>query len=92
MDAYLTATTVAVSYNEEDRLDRAIRDGIQYLLYKTGPMTLCVCEAGAFVRTTAPTSCPQICRSIKPTAYAIDYRRQPRVGSHGMTVNSATWA
>lgn len=84
--AYLTATTVAVSYNQEDRLDRAIRHGIQYVLYKTGPMTVCVCEAGAFVRSSADVVSPDIQIHCLP-AYAIDYRKQ-RVKGHGMTVNT----
>ena len=37
MDVYLTAETAPVSYNGEDRWDKAARHGIQYLLYKTGP-------------------------------------------------------
>ena len=49
MDVYLTAETAPVSYNGEDRWDKAVRHGIQYLLYKTGPVTACVAEAGAFV-------------------------------------------
>ena len=49
MDVYLTAETAPVSYNGEDRWDKAARHGIQYLLYKTGPVTACVAEAGAFV-------------------------------------------
>ena len=36
MDVYLTAETAPVSYNGEDRWDKAARHGIQYLLYKTG--------------------------------------------------------
>jgi choline dehydrogenase-like flavoprotein len=39
MDVYLTAATAPVSYNGEDRWDKAARHGIQYLLYKTGPVT-----------------------------------------------------
>src|SRR6266480_3643342 len=44
MDVYLAAATAPVSYNQEDRPIRAIRHAIQYLLYKTGPMTACVAE------------------------------------------------
>ena len=51
LDVYLTAETAPVSFNEADRLDRVIVSGLEYLLFKTGPLTACVCEAGAFVRS-----------------------------------------
>ena len=86
MDVYLTAETAPVSYNQEDRIDRAIRHGVQYLLYKTGPMTACVCEAGAFIRSSADVESPDIQIHCLP-AYVIDHGRQ-RVKGHGMTINT----
>ncbi len=86
MDVYLTAETAPVSYNREDRPDRAIRHMIQYLLYKTGPMTACVAEAGAFIRSTANVVSPDIQIHCLP-AYVIDHGRQRRKG-HGVTINT----
>jgi choline dehydrogenase-like flavoprotein len=86
MDVYLTAETIPVSYNEEDRLDRAFKHGIQYVLYKTGPMTAAVCEAGAFVRSGSDAASPDIQLHCLP-AYVIDHGRQ-RVKGHGMTINT----
>jgi choline dehydrogenase-like flavoprotein len=90
MDVYLTAETVPLSYNMEDRWDRAARHLIQYGLYRKGPMTAAVCEAGAFVYSSefggpeAPS--PDIQMHILP-AYVIDHGRQRRRG-HGITINT----
>lgn len=86
MDVYLTAETIPVSYNQEDRPDRAIRHAIQYLLYRTGPLTACVAEAGAFVRSGPEVDCPDIQIHCLP-AYVIDHGRQ-RVKGHGVTINT----
>ena len=73
MDVYLTAETAPVSYNGEDRWDKAARHGIQYLLYKTGPVTACVAEAGAFLCSSADVRSPDIQIHCLPA-----YRRRPR--------------
>lgn len=86
MDVYLTARTAPVSYNEEGRWDRAVRHGIQYLLYKTGPMTACVAEAGAFLRSGGEVRSPDIQIHCLP-AFVIDHGML-RVGGHGVTVNT----
>ena len=86
MDVYLTAETAPVSYNREDRPDRAARHLVQYLLYKTGPMTACVAEAGAFIRSSADVVSPDIQIHCLP-AYVIDHGRQRRKG-HGITINT----
>lgn len=86
MDVYLTAETAAVSYNREDRPHRVLRHMIQYLLYKTGPMTACVAEAGAFVRSGPGLVAPDIQIHCLP-AYVIDHGRQRRKG-HGITINT----
>ena len=74
MDVYLAAATAPVSYNQEDRPIRAIRHAIQYLLYKTGPMTACVAEAGAFIRSSEDVRSPDIQIHCLP-AYVIDHGR-----------------
>jgi choline dehydrogenase-like flavoprotein len=86
MDVYITAETAPVSYNEEDRFFAAVRHGIQYLLYKTGPMTACVAEAGAFIRSSDAVRSPDIQIHCLP-AYVIDHGRM-RVRGHGITINT----
>jgi choline dehydrogenase len=86
MDVYLTAETTPVSYNATDRLDRMLLAGLQYLLYRTGPVTACVCEAGMFVHSSDAVPTPDIQMHALP-AYVIDHGRV-RVKGHGMTINT----
>ncbi|MFL5708083.1 MAG: GMC family oxidoreductase [Chloroflexota bacterium] len=86
MDVYLTAETAPVSYNGEDRWDKAARHGIQYLLYKTGPVTACVAEAGAFLRSSSEVRSPDIQIHCLP-AYVVDHGRM-RIKGHGVTINT----
>jgi choline dehydrogenase len=85
MDVYLTAFTEPVSFNQEDRPDRAVRHAIQYLLYRTGPLTACVCEAGAFVHSS-DVETPDIQIHCLP-AFVVDHGRR-RIKGHGMTINT----
>lgn len=86
MDVYVTAETTPVSYNMDDRPDRAARHGLQYLLYKTGPMTACVAEAGAFIRSSPEVRSPDIQIHCLP-AYVVDHGRM-RFKGHGITINT----
>jgi choline dehydrogenase-like flavoprotein len=86
MDVYITAETAPVSFNEEDRPLKATRSTIQYLLFKTGPLTACVAEAGAFIRSSDEVRSPDIQIHCLP-AYVIDHGRQ-RVRGHGITINT----
>jgi len=87
MDVYITAEcSQPVSYNGEDRWFKAIPHGIQYLLYKTGPVTACVAEAGCFVRSSADVRSPDIQIHCLP-AYVVDHGRK-RIGGHGITINT----
>lgn len=86
MDVYLTAETAPVSYNSSDRIDKALSAGLQYVLYRTGPVTACVCEAGMFVHSSDRVATPDIQMHALP-AYVIDHGRQ-RVKGHGMTINT----
>jgi choline dehydrogenase len=86
MDVYLTAETTPVSYNRSDRPVPAVLAMTQYLLYKTGPITASVCEAGMFVRSSDAVSAPDIQMHCLP-AYVIDHGRL-RVKGHGMTINT----
>ena len=86
MDVYLTAETTPVSFNESDRPDRVVLYGLEYLVFKTGPMTACVCEAGAFLRSSDEVASPDIQIHCLP-AFVIDHGRQ-RVRGHGITINT----
>ena len=63
-----------------------MRHMVQYLLYRTGPMTACVAEAGAFIRSSDDVVSPDIQIHCLP-AYVIDHGRQRRKG-HGVTINT----
>lgn len=87
MDVYITAEcSQPVSYNGEDRWFRAIPHGIQYLLFKTGPVTACVAEAGCFIRSSEVVSSPDIQIHCLP-AYVVDHGRK-RFKGHGITINT----
>ncbi|MDP6348819.1 MAG: FAD-dependent oxidoreductase [Chloroflexota bacterium] len=86
MDVNMIAESTPVSYNQEDRWDRAIRHMIQYLLYKTGPMTICIAEAGAFIRSSDAVEWPDVQVHCLPVMN-IDHGRQRRKG-HGVTINT----
>jgi choline dehydrogenase len=86
MDVYLTAETTSVSYNESDRPDKALAAGLEYLLFRTGPITACVCEAGMFVRSSDDVETPDLQMHALP-AFVIDHGRM-RVKGHGMTINT----
>ncbi len=87
MDVYLAArVSQPVSYNGQDRWDRAVRHGFQYLLYKTGPVTACVAEAGCFLKSAPEVRSPDIQIHCLP-AFVIDHGRM-RIKGHGITINT----
>jgi choline dehydrogenase len=86
MDVYLTAETTPVSYNLSDRPIPATLAMLQYMLYRTGPITASVCEGGMFVRSSDTVNAPDIQMHCLP-AYVIDHGRM-RVKGHGMTINT----
>jgi len=87
MDVYLAAESIApISYNGHDRWSRAILHGIQYLLYKTGPVTASVCEAGCFVKSSPEVRSPDIQIHCLP-AYVVDHGRM-KIKGHGLTINT----
>jgi choline dehydrogenase len=87
MDVYIAAEcSQPVSYNGEDRWFKAIPHGIQYLLYKTGPVTACVAEAGCFIRSSEDIRSPDIQIHCLP-AYVVDHGRM-RIKGHGITINT----
>jgi len=86
MHVYLTAETTPVSYNESDRPFKALAAGIQYVLYRTGPVTASVCEAGMFVRSSSDVVSPDIQMHCLP-AFVVGNGRM-RIRGHGMTINT----
>ncbi|MEX0601583.1 MAG: choline dehydrogenase, partial [Rhodothermales bacterium] len=87
MDVYIAAkVSQRVSYNGEDRWYRAMLHGIQYLLYKTGPVTACVAEAGCFVYSHDEVRSPDIQIHCLP-AYVVDHGRK-RIPGDGITINT----
>ena len=87
MDVYIPAeVSQPVSLNGQDRWDRAILHGIQYLLYKTGPVTACVAEAGLFLSTSDAVRSPDIQIHCLP-AYVVDHGRM-RIKGQGLTINT----
>ena len=87
MDVYIAAEcSQPVSYNGEDRWFKAIPHGIQYLLYKTGPVTACVAEGGCFIRSSEDIRSPDIQIHCLP-AYVVDHGRM-RIKGHGITINT----
>ena len=87
MDVYLAAeSSQPVSYNGHDRWNRAFLHGIQYLLYKTGPVTASVCEAGCFLKSSPDVRSPDIQIHCLP-AYVVDHGRM-KIKGHGLTINT----
>ena len=87
MDVYIAAEcSQPVSYSGEDTGWRMIRNGIQYLLTKTGPVTACVAEAGCFIRSSEDVVSPDIQIHCLP-AYVVDHGRM-RIKGHGVTINT----
>ncbi len=87
MDVYIAAEcSQPVSYNGEDVGWRMIRNGIQYLTTKTGPVTACVAEAGCFIRSREDVVSPDIQIHCLP-AYVVDHGRM-RIKGHGVTINT----
>ncbi|MCY4001329.1 MAG: choline dehydrogenase [Bacteroidetes bacterium] len=87
MDVYLAAKSIQpISYNGHDRWNRALLHGIQYLLYKTGPVTASVCEAGCFLKSSPDVRSPDIQIHCLP-AYVVDHGRM-KIKGHGLTINT----
>ncbi|MCY4171087.1 MAG: choline dehydrogenase [Bacteroidetes bacterium] len=87
MDVYLAAESrQPISYNGHDRWNKALLHGIQYLLYKTGPVTASVCEAGCFLKSSPNVRSPDIQIHCLP-AYVVDHGRM-KIKGHGITINT----
>jgi|TARA_B100001750_G_scaffold55138_1_gene42003 choline dehydrogenase len=87
MDVYIAAEcSQPVSYSGEDTGLRMIKNGVQYLLTKTGPVTACVAEAGCFIRSSDEVRSPDIQIHCLP-AWIVDHGRM-KIKGHGITINT----
>jgi len=74
-----------ISYDKADLFPRSIANGLQYFLFKSGPVTSVVAESGCFAATTK-NGRPDIQMHILP-AYVVNSGRT-HVDGFGITVNT----
>lgn len=74
-----------LTFDGLDRLLPSLKVGMQYLLWRTGPATSNVAEAGVFARSSAAAATPDIQLHFVP-AYIVDHGRQKPKG-HGITMH-----
>jgi choline dehydrogenase len=89
LEVYITAEAAEpISYSGEDRWHKALLHAVQYGLYRTGPATATVTEAGAFVKSDEGVRSPDIQLHMLP-AYVVwqdQSRTAARVPGHGITI------
>ncbi|MFV2092212.1 MAG: GMC family oxidoreductase [Hyphomicrobiales bacterium] len=86
LDSYVVSDLLQpISYDKADAFPRAIANGLQYLLFKSGPVTSVVAESGCFAATT-DSGRPDIQMHILP-AYVVNSGRTP-VKGFGITINT----
>jgi len=86
LDSYVVSDLVKpISYDGADAFPKNIANGLQYLLYKTGPVTSVVAESGCFA-AREPGGRPDIQMHILP-AYVVNSGRTKLRGS-GITINT----
>lgn len=89
LEVYITVdASQPISYTGEDRGPRMLRHGIQYTLFRTGPATATVTEAGAFVRSEASVQHPDIQLHMLPVTvkWKDGARSAEKVSGHGFTI------
>jgi len=82
----ITRCTKPVTYDGLDKPLPSIRVGLQYLLFKKGPGTSNVAEAGGFWKSDAAAETPDIQFHFIP-AYVIDHART-KIEGHGLTLDA----
>lgn len=89
LEVYATAeTTKPISYSGEDRWHKAPLHALQYGLYRTGPATATVTQAGAFLNSTEGVRSPDLQLHFLP-AYVVwedGSRTAAKVPGHGFTI------
>jgi choline dehydrogenase-like flavoprotein len=89
LEAFVTAeVTKPITYDGEDRWHRAIMHAIQYGLYRTGPATATVSEAGAFLRSDDDVRSPDIQLHMQPAfvVWSEGTSKIQRFPGHGVTL------
>jgi len=75
-----------ITYDGLDKPLPSLKLGLQFLLFKSGPATSNVAEAGGFMTSDAKAASPDIQFHFIP-AYVIDHARV-KPGGHGMTLHA----
>jgi choline dehydrogenase len=83
----VASTNGAYGYFGEDRGWRMVRNGLQYLLFKSGPVTSNGVEACVFINPDSPTSDASIQLYCVPTVY-LDADIADVKPTHGVTLNA----
>jgi choline dehydrogenase len=83
----VASTNGAYGYFGEDRGWRMLRNGLQYLLFKSGPVTSNGVEACVFINPDSPTSDASIQLYCVPTVY-LDADIADVKPTHGVTLNA----
>ncbi len=89
LEVYITRECVEpLSYDGQDRWDRALRHAIEYGLYRTGPATATITEGGAFVNSAEGVRSPDVQLHFLP-AYVVwkdGSRTAEKASGHGVTL------
>ncbi|WP_436701794.1 GMC family oxidoreductase [Nocardioides sp. BYT-33-1] len=89
LEVYITRKAAQpVTYSGEDRWHRALLHALEYGLYRTGPATATITEAGAFVSSAPGVRSPDIQLHFLP-AYVVwkdGARSAERIPGHGVTL------
>ena len=85
LDSYVVSDLNApLSYDKADAFPRSIVNGLQYMLFKSGPVTSVVAESGCFASSNGGQ--PDIQMHILP-AYVVNSGRT-KVDGYGVTINT----
>ena len=82
----ITRCTQPITYDGLDKPLPSIKVGLQYLLFKKGPGTTNVAEAGGFWKSDAAAATPDLQFHFIP-AYVVDHARTKMEG-HGLTLDA----
>lgn len=74
-----------ITYDGHDKFPRSFLDGLQWLLYRTGPVSSVIVEGGGFFTTEGETR-PNLQIHIAPAT--VVRGGQTQIAGHGFTVNS----
>ncbi len=74
-----------ITYDGHDRFPRSVLHGLQWLLYRTGPVSSVIVEGGGFFQTEGENT-PNLQIHIAPAT--VVRGGQSRIEGHGFTVNS----